>query len=164
MLKEKLGNDFKQALKRKEEIKVSVLRMLKAEILNREQEKRYSLVKEKTDLDNKELEEQSSLGDKEILEVIFSKIKMARGAIIEFEKGKRDDLVEKEKKEIEILKKYLPEQLSEKKIREIGKKAVKKTGAKNLQDMGKVMAMVMPEIKGRAEGAQVSKIIRELLS
>lgn len=164
MLKEKLGNDFKQALKRKEEIKVSVLRMLKAEILNREQEKRYSLVKEKTDLNNKELEEQSSLGDKEILEVIFSKIKMARGAIIEFEKGKRDDLVEKEKKEIEILKKYLPEQLSEKKIREIGKKAVKKTGAKNLQDMGKVMAMVMPEIKGRAEGAQVSKIIRELLS
>jgi uncharacterized protein YqeY len=73
-------------------------------------------------------------------------------------------LAEKEKKEIEVLKKYLPEQLSGEEIKKIAEEAIKKTEAKEMKDMGKVMAELMPQVKGRADGATVSKIVKELLS
>ena len=164
MLKEKIEADFKQSLKEKKKIEISILRMLKAEIFNKEKEKRYKLSKERPDMKTEELEKQSSLINEEILDVIFAKIKRGRESISEFEKGKRGDLEKKEKEEIEILKKYLPEQLSEKKIREMGKEIIEKIGAKDIKDMGKVMSELIPEIKGRAEGSLVSKIVKELLS
>lgn len=164
MLKKKIETDFKQALKEKREVELSVLRMLKAEILNREKEKRYSLSKEKPDLSCEELEKQSVLTDEEILKVILLKIKKSREAISEFEKGEREDLVKKEKEEIKILKNYLPSQLSEKELKRMGKEIIEKTGAKDIKDMGRVMSELMPKIKGRAEGVLVSRIIKELLS
>lgn len=164
MLKEKLEKDLKSALKARREVEVSVLRMLRAAIFNKEKEKRYKLGKEKFDLTEKELVEESQLADEETIEVIFSEAKKRKEAILEFEKGGREDLVKKEKQELEILEKYLPEQFSEEEIKRLAKEAIEKTGAKEPKDMGKVMAELMLKIKGKADGGLVSKIVKELLS
>lgn len=164
MLKEKIEADFKQALIQRKEIELSILRMSKAEILNKEKEKRYALVKEEPNLSNQELEKKSILTDEEVLNVILSKIKKGREAVTEFEKGNRKDLVKREEAEIEVLKKYLPGQLSEKEIRKMVTAIIEKTKAESIKDMGRVMAELMPRIKGRAEGSLISKIVKELLT
>ena len=164
MLKEKIEEDFQKALKEKNEEEVSILRVLRAEIINREKEKRYRKSKENPELSFEGLEKESRLTDEELVSLIASEIKKRKEAVLEFKKGKREDLVEKEKKEIEILKRYLPEQLSEEEIRKLVKETVQKVGAKSLKDMGKVMREIMPKVKGRAEGEIVSKIVREELS
>src|SRR6056297_2291106 len=156
MLKEKIKKDFKKAFKNKEKGKVSVLKMLKTDITKKEKNKRYQLNKEK-DLNEEELAKESSLTDEEIYSVINSKIKQSKKSIEEFEKGDRQDLVKKEKKEIKILKKYLPEQLSEEELTKIIKKTIDQLGAKGMQDMGKVMPKVMEKVKGKAPGSKVSK-------
>jgi len=163
-LKIKIQNDLKSALKEKKEIKLSVLRLLISAINNKEIEKRTKTWKERPELLIEELEKESQLSDNETIEVISSEIKKRKEAILEFEKGEREDLVEKEKKEMEILQKYLPEQLSEEEIRKLAKEAIKKVKATEIKDMGKVMAEIMPKVKGKAEGSVVSKIIKELLT
>jgi len=163
MLKEKIEEDFKNALKEKKEIEVSALRMLKAAIFNKEKEKRYKLSKEKPDLEEKELEKESQLTDEEGFEVISSEIKKRKEAIDLYEKGNRSELAGKEKKEVEILQSYLPEQLSEEEIRKIVNEAIKKVGAKEMKDMGKVMAALMSEVKGKADASLVSKVVKEFL-
>lgn len=160
----KIEDDFKQALKKKREAEVSALRMLKAAIFNREKEKRYKISQEKPDFKNADLEKESVLTDEEIHQLIFSEIKKCQEALILFEKGQREDLVKKETKEIEILKKYLPEQLSEGEIKKIIKEIIENVGAKDIKDMGRVMKELMPRLKGQAEGSAVSKIVRDLLS
>lgn len=162
-LKVKIQDDMKRGMKAKDELTVSVLRLLLAAILNREKEKRYKLAKRKPELKEEDLTKGSELTDEEIVAVIFSESKKRREAIVEYEKGKRLDLAEKEKKEAEILKKYLPEQLSEEEIEKMAREAIKKVGAKELKDMGKVMAELMPRLKGRVEGSLVSKIVKEIL-
>jgi len=163
MLKEEIKQNFKKAFKEKKEIEVSVLRMLSAAILNKEKEKRYKLSKEKPELTEGELEKESQLTDEEVIEVISSEVKKRKEAIIAFEKGERTDLVEKEKKELDILKKYLPEQLSEEEIKKLAREAIKKVGAKEIKDMGRAMAQLMPKLKGRAQGSEVSNIVKGLL-
>jgi len=163
-LKEKIQQDLKTALKEKKELELLVLRILNAAIINKEKEKRYKISKEKPELTEKELEKESQLIDEEVLGVISSEIKKRKEAILEFEKGKREDLVSKEKQELEILEKYLPEQLSEEEIKKLVKEAIEKTGAKEIKDIGKVMAELMPQIKGKADGSLVSKVVKELLS
>jgi hypothetical protein len=153
-LKEKIQKDSIEAVKNKEELKSSVLRMLSAAVLNKEKEKRYKSGEEKD----------VQLTDDEVIEVASSEAKKRKEAISEYEKGNRTDLAEKEKKELEILQKYLPEQLPEEEIKKLVKVAVEKTGAKDQKDMGKVMAELMPQIKGRADGSLVSKIVKELLT
>lgn len=108
MLKQKIQQDLNQAVKKKEEIKSSVLRMVLAVILNKEKEKRFRVSKEKTDISEQDLQKESQLTDEDTIEVIFSEIKKRREAILEYEKGERKDLAEKEKKELEILREYLP--------------------------------------------------------
>jgi len=164
ILKTKIQKDLNQAVKKKEEVRSLVLRSLLAAILNKEKEKRYKLSKQKPELTEKDLEKESQLVDEEVIEVISSEVKKRKEAILEFEKGERTDLVEKEKKELEILQKYLPEQLSEEEIKKLAKEAIEKIGAKEPKDMGKVMAELMPQVKGRVEGAVVSRIVRELLT
>ncbi len=164
MLKEKIEEDFQKALKEKNEEEVSVLRVLKAEIVNKEKEKRQQKSKENPELALGELEKESQLTDEELVSLIASEVKKRKEAVLEFEKGKREDLVEKEKKEIEILKRYLPEQLSEEEIKKLVKETIQRLSAKSLKDMGRVMGEIMPKIKGRAEGEIVSKIVREELS
>lgn len=152
-LKKRIQQDLNSALKEKKVLEVSVLRQLLAAILNKEKEKRFK-TKEEKDV---------QLTDEETIDVISFEAKKRREAIIEFEKGKRQDLVEKEKKELKILEKYLPEQLPEKEIRKLVKEVIEKTGAREIKDMGKVMQELMPRTKGRTDGGLVSKIVKELL-
>lgn len=163
-VKQKIQQDLKTALKEKKETEVSTLRILNAAIINKEKEKRYKIVKNNSKLTEEELEKKSHLTEEEILEIIFSEIKKRKEAIELYEKGNRLDLAEKEKREIEILERYLPEQLSEEEIKKLAKEVIEKIGAKEIKDMGKTMAELMPKIKGKAEGGLASKIIKELLA
>jgi len=163
-LKEKIQKDLIKAMKGKKEVEVSVLRLLLNSIFNREKEKRYKIAKENPEKKKDELEKESQLTDGEINQVTFSEIKKRKESIVEFERGKRMDLVKKEKEEMEILKKYLPEQFSAEEIKKMAKEVIEKIGAKSPKDMGKVMGSLMPKLKGKAEGSSVSKIVKELLS
>jgi uncharacterized protein YqeY len=162
-LKKKILEELNKSIKEKKELEVSTLRQLSAAILNREKEKRFKLNKEKPDFSGADLEKESQLTEEETVEVISSEAKKRKEAILEFGKGKRGDLAEKEKEELEVLQRYLPEQLSEEKIKVIIKEAIEKVGAKDLKDMGKVMAELMPQVKGKADGNLVSKTVRESL-
>jgi len=163
-LKEKITTDIKKYQKEKRELEISVLRQLLAAILNKEKEKRAKLAKEKEEITEEELVKESQLTDEEIIEAVSFEAKKRKESISEFEKGGRQDLVEKEKAELEILKKYLPEQLSEEEVKNLVKEAIEKVRATSPQDMGKVMGELMPKVKGKAEGGLVSKIVKELLS
>lgn len=145
-LKERLQEDWKQALKSKDKLKADTISMAKAAIL----------LVEKTD--------GSKLEDEAIIDVIAKEVKMRREAVLEFEKGNRQDLVDKTNTEIEILLEYLPQQLNEEEIEEIVRMAVNETGSNSIKDMGKVMAAVTPRTKGRADGKLVSTIVKQFLS
>ena len=164
MLKQQIQQDSNEAIKTGEQFKLGVLRMLLAAITTKEKEKRYKISKEKPEAKEQELVKESELTDDQIIEVISSEIKKRKDAIILYEQGNRPELAEREKKETEILKKYLPEQLSGEELKKIVAEAVAKTGAKEMKDMGKAMAEINPKIKGKADGGEVSKIIKELLS
>jgi len=163
-LKGKIQNELQEAVKNREELKSSVLRLLLSAIFNKEKEKRYKLSKQKPEFKEKDLEKESQLVNEEVIEVISSEIKKRKESIELFEKGEREDLVEKETKEKEILEKYLPEQLSEEGIKKLVKEAIERVEAKEPKDIGKVMAELMPKVKGRADGGLVSKIAKELLA
>lgn len=146
MLKDDIDKDLIDAMKGKDENTLLVLRSLKSA------------------LKNKEIEKQKDLEDADVMGVIQSQIKSRRDSVDMYEKGGRAELAEKEKKEIEILQKYLPEQMSEAEVRELVKKAIADTGASEIKDMGKVMGSVMPQTKGKADGSLISRIVKEELS
>ena len=154
MLKQKIQQDTTESMKSKNNFVVGVLRMALAGIVSKEKEKRYKM----------KLEKDAELTDEEIIDVLSSEIKKRKDAIVLYEQGKRPELAEKEKKEIEILKKYLPEQISEEELKKIIQESINKTGAKETRDMGKVMADLSPKIKGKADSGEVSKIVKEFLS
>ena len=159
-LQEKINGEIKQAMIAKQELLLLVLRGINASIKNKEIEKRTKLFKQEKDLTK--LDELCKLSDEEIINVISGEAKKRKDSIEEFTKGNRQDLVEKEQKELEILKQYLPEQMSEDAIKEIVQKAISEIGATGLKDTGKVMAKIMSQVKGRADGTIVSKIVGEL--
>jgi len=159
-LKEKLDQDLKAAMKDKKEREVSVLRLLKHSISHKEKEKRYKIFTQKKGIEEEELEKESQLSDEEIVELIFSEIKKREEAILEFEKGRREDLVQKEREEIEVLKRYLPKQLTREEIESIAKEIIQKVGP----NFGMVMKEIMQKVKGRAEGSLVAQIVKELIS
>ena len=146
MLEKKINDDLKGAMKEKKTIKIETLRMLKAEIKN------VTISKKGT-----------SLEDKDVFQIISRQIKQHRDSIETFSKGGREDLVEKEKQELEILQSYLPKQLSKEEIVSIVKQAIVETGAASRSDMGKVMKVVMEKVRGAAEGKVVSQIVAEQL-
>jgi uncharacterized protein len=145
MLKDQIENDIISAMKDGEEETVSTLRMLKSAIKNAE------------------IQQKKEFEDNDVLGVLQSQIKSRRDSIKMYLGGGREELAQKEEKEIEILNKYLPEQMSSEEIRTVIKKAVDETGATCIQDMGKVMGKVMPELKGKADGALISQITKEEL-
>lgn len=146
-LEERIESEFKTALKKQEKIKLSTLRMLKA------------------DINNLKLEpNKKALTDGDIIKIIQRQVKQHKDSIEQFEKGKRQDLVEKEKEELEILLGYLPEQLSEEELKKIIAGAIKELEATSKKDMGQVIKSVMERVKGRAEGKAVSQIVSNLLS
>lgn len=145
-LKDTLLKDLKTAMKEKNQVAKSTITMVRAAILQVEK-------------DNK-----ITLDDEGIVEVVAKQLKQRKDSLSEFLKAERDDLVEETKAEIEVLMNYLPKQLSEEEIREIVEAAVKETGAETMRDMGKIMQVVMPKVKGKADGKQVNQIAREYLN
>jgi Uncharacterized conserved protein len=145
-LKEVLQEDWKQALKAKDKFKTDTISMARAAIL----------LVEKTNGEQ--------LDDEQIFEVLAKEVKQRREAILEFEKGNRQDLIDKANAEIEILLGYLPQQLSEEEISGIVRQAVDEVGGNSIGDMGKVMAIVVPRTKGRADGRLVSQIVKQYLN
>ena len=103
------------------------------------------------------------VADEEVVEVIATEVKKRREAAADYEKGNRKELADKEKKEIEILQQYLPEQMTEEELKKLAQQAIDKVGAKEPKDMGKVMAELMGQVKGKADGSLVSKVVKELL-
>jgi len=164
MLKEQIKADTTNAQKTSNELVVGTLRMLLASITSKEKERRYKIATEKPDTSEENLVKESELTDEQILEVITSEIKKRRDAIALYEQGKRPELAEKERKEIEILQKYLPAQLSLEEIKKLVEESILTVDAKEIKDMGKVMADLNPKVKGKAEVGEVSKIVKELLS
>jgi uncharacterized protein YqeY len=144
-LKEKISRDMKQALKSGDKLRLSTLRLLLSEIRNAEIAKRREL------------------NDEDVLEVIARELRKRRESISEFDKAGREDLSSKEKVEAQILEEYLPPKLSEQEIGEIISRALEESGAQSLQEMGKVMALVMPQVKGRADGKLVNEKVRKAL-
>ena len=122
------------------------LRMLLAEI------KRY------------QIDEKTKATDEVVLTIINKMVKQRKDSIEQFTKGGRDDLASKEKDQLEVIKQYLPEQLSEDKIREIVEAAVNSTQASSMQDMGKVMGAIKSELQGKADMGLVSQIVKSSLS
>jgi uncharacterized protein YqeY len=144
-LKEQLTADMKEAMKNKEKERLAVIRMVRGAI--RQQE----------------IDGQKELGEDDVIAVISKEVKMRRDSIEEFQKGGREDLVEKTQAEIDVLLPYLPAQLSEDEVRELVKAAVEQTGAATPKDMGKVMGVLMPKVKGRADGKMVNTIVKSFL-
>ncbi len=118
----------------------------------------------KAAIKNAAIEKRGQLKEDELLQEISKQTKQHKESIIEFEKGRRQDLVEKEKAELKILQNYMPPQLSEDNVKEIVKKSIDAIGAKGFKDMGRVMKLIMPEVTGRADGKLVSQIVKEKLS
>ena len=164
MLKQQLQTDIKEAMKQKAQERVEVLRMAVAAANAKQTEKRYKLSKDNPGKTEEELMKESDLSDDEMLGVLTSEIKKRRDAIALYEQGGRPELAQKEKSEIDMLQVYLPEQLSVDELKKIIEASIKKTGATQMKDMGKIMADIMPSVKGKAEGGEISKIIKELLS
>ncbi len=149
-LKEQLTEDMKTAMKAKEEGKqrLAVIRMVRSAI--RQQE---------IDGNGKQ-----ALDDEGVIAIISKEVKMRKDSLEEFRKGDRQDLVAQTEAEIAVLMPYLPQQLSEEEIRAFVQEAVEKSGASSQKDMGKVMGLLMPKVKGRADGKLVNSIVREMLN
>ncbi len=146
-LKEKLNEDMRKALRKKDTLRLSTIRLLLAAIKNLE------IAKGK----DKELKESDLLG------ALSSEAKKRKEAIEGYKRGQREDLVEKETREFEIIKEYLPRELSPEELGRIVEETIEEIGAKDLKDMGKVMGAVMEKIKGRADGKVVNQMVRERL-
>jgi len=146
-LKDRLVEDMKLAMKAKEEgkVRLSVIRMARAAIKNAEIDKKIEF------------------NDEQVIEVLAREMKLRRDALEVFGQADRPDQVKALKEEMEVLKDYLPQQLSEGDIRRLVQETVTAVGAQSLKDLGKVMGAVSPKTKGRADGKLVNQIVREIL-
>lgn len=147
VLEEKILNDYKEALKQKDTLRSSVLSFLRAEMIN------VAVAKKKNKLD-----------DGEVITVIKKQVKQRQDSIEQFTKGNRLDLADKETKELQILKTYLPPELPPEEINKIIEEAILATSAQGMKDMGKVMKEASAKIAGRADAKFVSDLVRERLS
>jgi len=151
MLKDRLSEDIKNALKSGDANKRLVLSLLQSAIKNKELQKRAKSGKEE------------ELNDEEVLDAIVSEVKKRKESIESYEKGGREEMAQKERGELTILMEYMPEQMSEDEIRIEAKKAIAETGAKDVKEMGKVLGVLMPRMKGRASSQIVVKIVEQEL-
>lgn len=149
MTKQNLQEELKKSMLAKNELKTSVLRLLLSAI------NYYEIQKGGAGY---------SASEEDVLNVTKSQAKQRKDSITEFEKAGRQELVDKETKELEILTAYLPAQMSEEEITKLVEEAISQTGAKTLSDMGKVMGELMPKLKGKADGDLVSSIVKQKLT
>ncbi|OGZ95401.1 MAG: hypothetical protein A2847_01425 [Candidatus Sungbacteria bacterium RIFCSPHIGHO2_01_FULL_50_25] len=149
-LQEQITEDIKHAFRNRDDLKLSALRMLSSAFHNRAIEKRGK-------------GQGDELTQDELVVVLRSEVKKRRDAIVEFEKGSRPDLVEKEKKEFEVLEAYLPKEMDDDSLLSIARDAIKESGAASAKDFGRVMGAVMKRVGGQASGDRVSRAVKELL-
>lgn len=140
-----LNDDMKTAMRAKDKESLQVIRMLKASV------------------QNEQIKLGRDLNEDEELTVLSREMKQRRDSLAEFEKADRQDLADKVKNEMVIVEKYAPTQLSDEEITEIVKAAIAKTGATSSKEFGQVMGVVMPQVKGKADGNAVNAIVKELL-
>ena len=145
-LKERLQNDLKTAMKEKDKFKRDVVRFV------------MSAIKQI------EVDERKELSDADIEAILVKQIKQRNDSIEQFREGGREDLVEKNERELEILRSYLPEPMSEDEVRGVLSDIIAETGAKSMKDMGRVMGEAKKRIGSRAEGKLINQIAKELLS
>jgi len=145
MLLEQIQNDLKTALKEKNELQVSTLRLLLSETHNRQ------------------IEKQTELVDEDIVGVLRKEVKKRQESVEAYEKGGRQELADKEKGELQFLSKYLPQEMDPQELEKIVKEVIGEVGAKEPGDFGKVMGVVMGKVKGRIDGSKVSDAVKKLL-
>ncbi len=144
-LRERLDQDLKQAMRARDERRLSVLRLVRAGIKNAE------------------VATQKALDEPGIAGVIAKEVKEHRDSLEEFRKAGRSDLVEKEEAELGILLEYLPEQLSKGQVAALAREVISQTGASGARDKGKVMSALMPRVRGQADGKLVNEVVTDLL-
>jgi uncharacterized protein len=144
-LSERLNEDMKQAMKSKDKFALSTIRMVRSTI------------------QNLEIDLKRTLDDSEVLDILSREIKQRKDALQEFEKAGRDELAATNRAEIELIQKYLPQQLSEEEIKVIVQQTIQETGASSKSEMGKVMSALMPKVKGRADGKLVNQAVQQFL-
>jgi len=143
---QKIRGDLNEAIRQKDKVRCSVLRLALAS------------------MKNAEIAQQQTLDEDGILGVIEKEAKQRRESIEAFERGNRQDLVAQEKSELDILLEYLPEQMSHDEIVDAARKVISEIGATGPKDKGKVMSQLMPQLKGKAQGQEVNAVVSELLS
>lgn len=144
-LQERLADDLKKALKAGEKSRVSVLRMIKAAIKNAEIDKR------------------SPLDESGVIDVLSREAKQRRESIAEFTKAHRQDMVDREEADLSVILEYLPQQMSRDEVVDLARQVIEGTEAQGPRDKGKVMSILMPQLKGKVEGNVVSEVVGELL-
>ena len=149
MLKQKLQEELKQAMLSRDVLKTSVLRLLLSAV------NYYEIQKGGAGYE---------ATDEDVMSVIQKEVKQRKDSIEQFKNANRQELVDKETKELEMLQVYLPAQMDEQEIKKLVIEVIKETNAKSIQDIGKVMGVLMPKTKGKADGGLVSKIVKEELS
>ena len=145
-LKDKLMDDLKSAMKDKDTVRKNAVQMVRASVLQVEK-------------DNK-----LTLDDEGVIEVVAKEVKKRKDVLPEYEKSGRQDLIDELTREIEVLMVYLPQQMSEEEIEALVIDAIAQTEAKSMKDIGKVMAVIMPKTKGRADGKVINNFVRKHLS
>ena len=146
MLKEKLMQDFKDAMRDKDELKKNTVMMIRAAILQVEKDT------------------QKELDDNSITEIIAKELKKRKDSLEEIQKTDRQDMIDQVNSEIAIIKAYLPEELSEEKLTSIINETIAEVGATSMKDMGKVMQAVKAKTTGRADGKTINEIVKKLLA
>jgi uncharacterized protein YqeY len=145
-LEERLVEEMKQAMKSNDKAKLSTIRMIRSAVKN------------------KEIELRKPLDDDSIFRVIQGMVKKSEESIEQFKAGGRMDLVEKETKEIEIMKSFLPQPLSREEVLKVIDQTIEETKASSLKDLGKVMKTLMPKLGGKVDGTLVNQLVKERLS
>ena len=145
MLREAIDSDLKEAMRNREALKRTVLRTMLSEIRNAE------------------INSQTTLDDEGIISVLTKQVQQRKDSVEAYEAANREDLVAKETEEINIISVYLPEQLPQEEIEQIIDSAISQSGASSLDDMGKIMGLVMPQVRGRADGKIVNTIVTSKL-
>lgn len=145
-LKDRLMDDLKESMKNKEQVRKSVVTLIRAAAKQRE------------------VDERVELSDQDILDIISKQVKQRKDALEEFKKAEREDLVLQTEHEIDILMQYLPEQLTDEELEVIIKDIIAQVGASSMKDMGKIMGKAMPIVNGRADGKRINESAKKILN
>ncbi len=149
-IKQSILDDLKTAMKDQDKDRLRVLRSLKAKILEKEISERKG--------------GESDITDEQVIEVLMKASKQRKESIEQFEEGGRSELADQERQELKVIEEFLPDMMSEEEVRAAVREQIDKLGASSMDDMGRVMGVMMGQLKGKAEGSLVSRIVKEELS